>query len=149
MQIFADENDCKNGGVSPQRPEDISLLSFTYKQFIKKGENLFDLRDRLINHCFIEKKTSFRVFKRFFSGKEVLSPLRWTGNDSEFFYFVYLIYTKHKLVKDLKRHQWEVACRCFVKADGTQFDPTKLKKLKKTQKTAGIIEKAVELLNNG
>jgi hypothetical protein len=40
-----------------------------------------------------------------------------------------------------------VACRCFVKADGTPFDRTKLKNLKKPQKTAGAIEKAVELLN--
>lgn len=102
MQIFADENDCKNSGVSPQRPEEISLLSFTYKQFIKRGENIFDLWDSLIKNRFIDTKTSFREFKRVFSGKEVLKPVRWVGNESEFYYFVYLIYTKHKLVKDLR-----------------------------------------------
>lgn len=149
MQIVVAESDFKNKGVSQQRPEDISRLSFTYKQFIKKGENLFDLRDSLMKSHFIDVKTSFRVFKRVFSGKEVLSPVRWTGNDSEFYYFIYLIYTKYQVVKGLKQHQWEVACRCFVKADETPFDRTKIKNLKKPQKTAGLIEKAVRLLING
>lgn len=146
VQIVVTEGYFKNNVISPQPREDVNLLSFTYKQFIKKGENLLDLRDRLIDYRFIDTNTSFKEFKRVFSGKKVLNPVRWTGNDSEFYYFIYLICAKYKLVKDLQQYQWEVACRCFVKADGTPFDHNRIKNLNKPQKTAGLIEDAVRLL---
>jgi|GEM_PF-726004 len=148
IQLAANNIEVKTIVIHAPAAEELVLCSFTYHQFIKKGENLIDLRDNLIKNRFIDKNTSFREFKRIFSGKEVLKPVRWTGNESEFYYFVYLIYTKYKLVKDLKQNQWKVACRCFVKEDGTSFDRGKVKNLKRPQ-TGGLIEKAVALLING
>ncbi len=56
------------------------------------------------------------------------------------------LYTKYKFVEDLKQQQWKVACHCFVQGNGTHFDVSKIRNLKKTRLTAAVIEKAVKLL---
>ncbi len=127
--------------------EDLCLHSFTYRQFIKKGDLLIDLCDSLKKNLFIDKKTSVGNFRRIFSGKEISSPVRWTGHASDFYYFIYLIYTKYKVVEDLRQNQWKVACRCFVQGDGTPFERDKIKNLKRPRLTGGLLEKAVELIN--
>ena len=144
--IVVNNSDTLLNTIHTQVPLVLYLHSFTYKQLVKKGDSLIDLCDNLKSNHFIDEKTSIAHFKRVFSGKEILNPVRWTGNGSEFYFFIYLIYTKHKLVKDLKQNQWKVACRCFVKEDGTAFDKDKIKNLKRPQLTGGLIEKAVELL---
>jgi hypothetical protein len=120
--------------------------SFKFDRLSTNPGALNDLFDSLILHLFIAKWSSIRDFKKVFSGKEIINPIRWTGNDSEFYWFIYLIYTRYKFVEDLRQQQWKVACQCFVKADGTQFEQSKLRTLKKPRLTAVVIEKAVRLL---
>jgi hypothetical protein len=120
-----------------------SLHSFTYKQLPTNPDKLTDLWDSLkLNHL-ISKSTTLLNFKKAFSGSEIKTPVEWTGNISELFYFIKLIYSEHKLVYDLKQKQWEVTCLCFVDGEGNSFDRSKFRSLKRPNLTGDKIEKAV------
>ena len=120
-----------------------SFYSFTYKQFNTNLDKLADLWDSLKLHNLISNHTTLVNFKKVFSGSEVKTPVQWTGNISELFYFIKLIYSDHKLVKDLKQKQWEVTCQCFVDADGNPFERSKFRSLKRPNLTGDTIEKVV------
>lgn len=128
-------------------PVDVkSFNSFTYKKLSTNVENLNDLGDCLKKNKLIADDTSTIIFKKIFSGKEISQPVVWTGNPSEFYYFIHLIYSEYKLVDDLKQKQWKVACLCFIQPNGIKFDPSKLRLLKKPQLSAYKIEKAIDLI---
>ncbi len=133
--------------VPPQpTPSDISLMSFTYKGLAKESDKLNDLHDNLKKNNFIARDTTLVNFKKVFSGKEINTPIIWTGNQSDFYYFIKLIYSKHDLMEDLKQKQWKVACSCFLQLDGKPFDATKIKFMKTPKLTRELIEHAVELI---
>ena len=123
-----------------------SFHSFTYKQLNTNPDKLTDLWDSLKLNHFISKSTTLLNFKKVFSGGEIKTPIEWTGNISELFYFIKLIYSEHKLVDDLKQKQWEVTCLCFVDTDGNSFDRSKFRSLKRPNLTGDKIEKAVSHL---
>lgn len=120
--------------------------SFTYKQFIKHPDKLTDLCDSLKKNNFICKETQLSNFKKAFSGDEIKTPVIWTGNVSEFYYFIKLLYLKQNLVLDLKQNQWKVACKCFIKPDGTIFDHQGLRKNQAPKSTGHLLESAISLL---
>jgi hypothetical protein len=128
------------------KPSDLLYSSFTYIHLNTKPDNIKDLFDSLKNHNLIDKETLYSDFKKIFSGDQVLKPVIWLGNVSEFYYFIKLIHNINKSVIDLKQHQWEVACNCFVMPDGSTFDRLKLKKQKIPLTTAAIIEKIANQL---
>ena len=123
-----------------------SFHSFTYKQLPTNPDKLTDLWDSLKLNHFISKSTTLLNFKKVFSGNDIKTPIEWTGNISELFYFIKLIYSEHKLVYDLKQKQWEVTCLCFVDAEGKSFDRSKFRSLKRPNLTGDKIEKAVSHL---
>jgi len=59
IQLVANNIEVKTIVIHAPAAEELVLCSFTYHQFIKKGENLIDLRDNLIKNRFIDKNTSF------------------------------------------------------------------------------------------
>ncbi len=120
--------------------------SFRFDRLETNPGALNDLCDSLKNYGFIDKRNSVRDFKKIFSGKEIENPIRWTGNASELYWFIYQIYTKYKFVEDLKQQQWKVACECFVQADGSRFNANKLRNMKRPRLTGALQEKAVGLL---
>ena len=132
--------------VPQSEPERISFDSFRYKGYDNNYDNLTYLFDSLKKNNFIADDTDSRIFKKVFSGKAITKPVVWTGNPSEFAYFIKLIYTINQYVYDLKQRNWEVACRCFVQADGTPFDRSKLRTLKKPQRSYKQLELAVDNL---
>jgi len=125
--------------------EEISLQSFTYINFYKNSDKLTDLCDSLRKSGFIHANTKTVNFKKVFSGKEITTPIIWTGNPSEFSHFIKLIHNIHELVGNLKQKQWKVAVQCFIKEDGTQFH-TGIRKLHRPASTGDKLEKAVSLL---
>jgi hypothetical protein len=124
-----------------------SFHSFTYKQLPTNPDKLTDLCDSLKKNNFISKDTKVSSFKKVFSGDEIKTPVIWTGNVSEFYYFIKLLYTKHKMVDDLKQNQWKVACICFIKPDGTFFEHEGLRKNQAPKSTGHLLESAISLLN--
>jgi len=138
-------------GVKPDGPgiDKVSIFkpkSFKFDRLATNPGALSDLLDAFKFLHLVDKKSSARDFKKVFSGIEIENPIRWTGNQSELYWFIYLIYNKYKFVEDLRQQQWKTACYCFVQADGTRFDQSKLRTLKKPRLTAGVIEKAIRLL---
>jgi hypothetical protein len=128
-------------------PADVkSFNSFTYKKLSKNAESLNDLCDSLKKNKLIADDTTTINFKKVFSGKEIAQPIIWTGNPSELYYFIHLIYTEYKLVDDLKQKQWKVTCLCFIQPNGIKFESSKLRPLKKPQLSAYKIEKAIGLI---
>lgn len=120
--------------------------SFRYKEYDTEIDKLTDLCDSLKKNGFISKDTSLANFKKVFSGNEITTPVIWTGNPSELYYFIHLIYTVHQLVEDMKQQQWKIACHCFTKLDGSIFDRSKLKQLKEPKSTMHLLEQAVDLI---
>jgi len=129
-----------------RNPAHARPTSFKFDRLATNPGVLIDLMDALKFLLLIDKTSSIYDFKKVFSGKEIGNPIRWTGNDSEYYWFIYLIYTKYKFVEDLRQQQWKVAVQSFVRADWTHFEGSKLRKLKKPQYTGMEIEKAVKLL---
>lgn len=127
-------------------PADKAFYSFTYKHLTTQPEYIKDLFDSLKSNQFIDKSTIYTDFKKVFVGDQVLKPVVWTGNISELHYFIKLIHNINKSVIDLKQHQWEVACKCFIKPDGSAFDRAQLKEQKKPKATATLLEQAAKQL---
>ena len=123
-----------------------NVKSFKYNKLATNPDALNDLWDSLKLNLLIDVKTTVNDFKKVFSGKEITNPIRWTGNQSEFYWFIHLIYIKYKLVEDRKQQQWKIAGQCFIQTDGTPFDVSKLRKMKSPNLTSRLIEKAVMLL---
>lgn len=147
QQVQETEESSKEIKSKPHpEPERVSFESFRYKGYDDNYDNLTNLYDSLKKNNFIADDTDSRVFKKIFSGKAITKPVVWTGNPSEFSYFIKLIYTINQYVDDLKQRNWEVACRCFVQADGTPFDRAKLRTLKKPQRSYKKLELAVDNL---
>ena len=120
--------------------------SFKFDRLSTNPGALNDLLDALILYLLVDAKSSIGDFKKVFSDKEITNPIRWTGTPSEFYWFIHLIYTKYKFVEDLRQQQWKVACHCFIQADGSRFEISKLRKLKRPNSNSGLIEKIVLLL---
>lgn len=124
----------------------IQFYSFFYKQYNKNPDKLGDLWDSLKLNNFISADTPLATFKKVFSGTEINTPVKWTGNPSELSYFIKSIHNDFKLVEDLKQKHWEVTCICFVDENGEPFDRTKFRSLKRPNLTGDKIDKAVNLL---
>ena len=131
------------------KPQDAVLTSLTYKQLAINSDKLNDLHDSLKLNLFIAQNTSLSNFKRVFSGKEVTTPIVWTGNISEMYYFIKLIHIEHKYVDDLKQKQWQVTCICFIDKNGELFDRSNFRSLKRPKLTGDkiAVQKANELVN--
>lgn len=124
----------------------IPFNSFTYKQYNTSPDKLGDLWDSLKLNNFISADTPLATFKKVFSGSEINTPITWTGNISELFYFVKRIHKDLQLVEDLKQKQWQVTCVCFVDENGEPFDRSKFRSLKRPNLTGDKIDNAVNLL---
>lgn len=127
-------------------PQQISLTSFSYKQLATNPDKLTDLHDSLKLHNFIAQSTTLANFKRVFSNKKIVTPIVWTGNLSELYFFIKLIYKEHKLVEDLKQKQWEITCICFVKQDGQPFERSKFRTQKRPNTTGDKLDEIVKLM---
>ncbi|WP_139856315.1 hypothetical protein [Aequorivita sinensis] len=124
----------------------IQFHSFTYKQLPTNPDNINDLWDSLKLNGFISADTPLHIFKKIFSGTEINTPVKWTGNPSELSYFIKSIHNDLKLVEDLKQKQWQVTCICFVDENGEPFDRSKFRTLKRPTLTGDKIDKAINLL---
>jgi hypothetical protein len=124
----------------------VSNDSFTYINFNTRADDLTNLFSCLKENNFIAKETPMGNFKRAFSGKELSNSVVWSGSEDEFAYFIHLVTNEYNLLEPLKRNLWKVACKCFIKFDGSQFDQKKLKGGAKPELTAKLLEEAVELI---
>jgi len=82
------------------KPAHVGPKSLKFDRLATNPGALNDLFDAFKFLHLVDKKSSARDFKKVFSGIEIENPIRWTGNQNEFYWFVYLIYTKYKFVKD-------------------------------------------------
>lgn len=125
---------------------DIQFHSFTYKQYNSNPDKIQNVWDSLKYNNFICQETPLATFRKIFSGTEINTPVKWTGNISDLYYFVKCIHNDFKLVENLKQKQWEVTCICFVDNDGESFDRSRFRLLKKPNSTAKKLDKAVNHL---
>lgn len=132
------KNSTRSGSIVPP--------SFTYKQLPKGSQKINYLWNGLKKNKFINPSTTATHFIKVFSGNELTKPIIWTRKPSDFYYFIYLIYTKYHLVEDVRQKQWEIACKCFVQEDGIPFERKKLKGLDRPALTGAILDEIVECL---
>lgn len=123
---FLNEEKPAEKTISKVAPKPTSQLtsreSFTFIYYKEENVDLTDLCDSLKKYNFISDDTHANDFKRIFSGRTINNPIKWTGNKSELFTFIDLLYREHKLLKDLKQDQWKVANKCFKDKEGNDFN---------------------------
>jgi len=128
-----------------QKSQAISTASFRFKEYDTDPDKLKNLWDSLKLNGFIAEDTSLPNFKRVFSGKEITTPVIWTGNATEFAYFIKLIHNIHQYVVDLKQNQWVVACQCFTDALGNPYQRS-VRKLQEPKSNKEKLEQSVSHL---
>lgn len=119
--------------------------SFTYASYQTFGDDIASLFNCMKDVvCLISPDTKLTDFKKIFSAKDITVPIVWIGLDSQLYYFIKLIYSINKSVKEENQQQWKIACRCFVREDGQHYLPEKLKALHEPQndKRKTAVEKA-------
>lgn len=146
IQILQIEPEPVRKPKSKKTETPIQFYSFFYKQYNTNPDKINDLWNSLKLNNFISHDTPLSTFKKIFSGREINTPVTWTGNISELYYFVKLIHTDLKLVEYLKQKIWEVTCICFVDENGEPFERSKFRSLKRPNLTGDKIDKAVNLL---
>ncbi|WP_066219522.1 hypothetical protein [Formosa haliotis] len=146
LQVIEVAPEPVNKPKSKKTSKPIQFHSFFYNEYNTNPDKLVDLWDSLKLNNFISADTPLATFKKVFSGTEINTPVTWTGNISELFYFVKRIHKDLKLVSDLKQKQWQVTCICFVDENGESFDRSKFRSLKRPNLTGDKIDNAVNLL---
>lgn len=107
------------------------VLSFVYVHLGNNPEAITDLFNSLKDVAgLIDSRTRLVDFKKVFSGKEVTTPIVWTGTPTELYFFIKYIHNVQKSVEDARKQQWAIACHCFVGENEVRFDKSKLKSLK-------------------
>ena len=81
-----------------------------------------------------------------FSGKEVITPIVWTGTPTELYFFIKYIHNIQKSVEDARKQQWTIACHCFIGENEVRFEKSKLKALK--DPNAQSVENIKKVANN-
>lgn len=119
--------------------------SFKYKQFNTNSDKIDNLFDSLKKDGFIHQSSDLRTFRSIFSGAKIKASTRWTGNKSEFYYFIKRIYNDLGLLEDLKQSQWIVASKCFTDTNNGIFDARSLRTQKKPA-TSIILDKSIDNL---
>ncbi|MGP8216411.1 MAG: hypothetical protein ACLQQ4_12650 [Bacteroidia bacterium] len=82
----------------------------------------------LVENGFIAPKTTLPNFQRVFSGRKVYpnKRVRWIGAVPELKYLINTLYP----ILDSGREKWQIAVKCFIDEDGSNFDATQLDKRK-------------------
>jgi hypothetical protein len=139
-------NGKERNGRSKHQETPASLNSFTFFDYYLK-DKLKDAWTSLVKSGLIAGETTKDDFERIFSGTVVETPVKWTGCTSDLYYFINLVHTKEKLIKDLNKNIWAVTCKCFVRDDGSPFDRHEFPKLHLPKIKKASIESAVHLLS--
>lgn len=121
--------------------------TFKYKHINKKVDSFKDLLDSLKHNNLVDSKTTIYELKKIFTDDENFKPIVWTGNISDLYYFIVLIHNEFQTVESIKPYHWQITCNCFIKPDGTPFEPTQLKSQKLPKQNAEMIKKVASLLN--
>lgn len=107
------------------------VLSFVYVHLGNNPEAITDLFNSLKDVAgLIDSRTRLVDFKKVFSGKEVTTPILWSGTPTELYFFIKYIHNVQKSVEDARKQQWAIACHCFIGENEVRFDKSKLKSLK-------------------
>lgn len=137
----------KNEITSKQKTIKSQTYTFKYKHLIKKPDSITNLLNSLKLYNLVDKKTTIYDLKKIFSNDANFKPVTWTGNVSDLYYFIALIHNVNKSIENISPYHWQITCNCFVKPDGSSFDPANLKSQKKPKANAGLIEKVASQLN--
>jgi len=116
--------------------------AFTYLRYTTKYSTLTDLLDSLKKNNFIASDTILADFRKIFNNTVPSSPIKWTGNVSELFYFVKHLHSIPGLMKDLKANIWKVTAKIFVDENGNTYDWKKFR-TQKNPSRAKLLETCI------
>jgi hypothetical protein len=133
-------------GKEKSREDQVSTDSFRYLYYGRYEAKLEDAWDCLVKNGLIARETPRTDFLRVFSGKVVDTPVKWLGFTCDLYYFILLLHTRKKLVRNLKKKVWEVTCKCFVRDDGSSFDHNEFPNSHLPKVNKACIESVVDLL---
>lgn len=104
--------------------------SFYYLKNKNNRQALTDVLDALKKGGFVSQDTSLPNFRKVFSGEEVTAPIRWTRTKTDLRYFIQqLDMSTPPKIRHEAHDKWKITCKCFVNADGNEFDYKKMRSL--------------------
>jgi hypothetical protein len=102
--------------------------SFTYtKKGASNQSKITDFRKDLIDAGFIDKSTKLADFNKVFKNELPTEPIKWLGNVSELCYLIRQMHNEKEVVVNTDKEVWKITAKCFIQADGTCYDWSKLR----------------------
>lgn len=119
--------------------------SFVYLNYNTSPAQLSDLMKSMKALKLIAEDTKLPQFKKLFSGEKVDNPVTWKGHLVDLVYFTKTLHNTEGKVKKISNY-YQVASRCFIKPDGSYFDPKAMKGNNEIPAKAENIKKMIALL---
>jgi len=124
-----------NKNVHKKKINNAGILAFKYDN--TKEDNLSYVFQELNDLNAFSKDVTLSQFRKLSNGKEVDSPLKWLASQGDLMVFIKQAVKNKKLICPSQQH-WNITIKCFVKADGTSFDATKLKSSQPTKRQSAF-----------
>lgn len=103
-----------------KNPIDPNMPSF----LITHPVNYLKALEKLKKYNYIGKESTYEDLKKIFTGKSPKRKIRWINNGNYLHFFIDGIYLK--CTEEVNDGQWKRASLCFIKENGSQFDPGNL-----------------------
>ncbi len=134
VSVYPIQKRKKNGTSYEHEYFQFNFESFNNSNDAK--ENINDFFTALINKGYVESGSLDRLIN-FFNDRPSLKKVKWLKDDQELFYLIKRLKEK-KIIVDTKRFKIYIIPKVFIKADGTEFSPSKIQHLHKTKKSSDI-----------
>ena len=121
------------------KPDSNKILAFNYNEI--KDDKLALVLFALIKLKAIDKNTTLPQLRALVNGKEVTDPLRWLAGQGDLMAFIKEATSNGKLIFP-HQQQWNIAIKCFIKADGSNFNSNVLKASRPTNMAYKFIKAA-------
>ncbi len=130
----------ENNSIDKYNNFNTKALAYNYKP---KGEDRLPVVFEELNKLkAISEEIKLPQFRKLFNGLPVNTPLNWYADQGDLMVFIREAMNNSKLICPRQQH-WNIAIKCFVKADGTRYHAKKLKSSQPT-KLQSAFEKAAK-----
>lgn len=97
-------------------------LSFKYNHANDRPADITNLLEDLKKNCLVDSDVFAADFKKVFLGADINRPIKWTGSQSDLFYFIKQIHNINKAVETRTNDIWKIVNNCFVDITGNAFN---------------------------
>ena len=132
----------------PSKPKHNTIKQNTiiYRYLSTNSDNITNCFNCLKKHKLISEDSTLVSFRQLFSGKSVINPIIWTGNNRTLV-ALFRILKENKLIEQKNSDAlWEIVANAFISDKHGSFSGEQLRKTSPTPKDKAIVMQAIEHL---